>query len=654
MNVPAASALVNSADAKVVALLWAHDDPSLWADCVRTLLKVPGIAGIHIAAVDPIAARRLYSELPGLHVFEAWTLADAIEKAESVTPHVDALLVVFQPVSVPADILENVSQSVELDSRTATISFLSNSAGYLSFPYRNTSVPFGIGGMDETTVTRCLRSRDPAGELVPIPMPAGSCVLINMSPYRLCGGVDADWSDTPKLSLAQFALKAARRGFVHALDSATYVTVPWLSNLQPYEAIDDEVARHRLHVGFREFPALYDQEREAFVSPLAIGLDLARVKVQGLRILIDGSCLGDMEMGTQVQTVCLIDALARRTDVQSITVGLPNGRVPSYASRLLRNGNLRFCPSADLHFEGAGDVDIVHRPFQPDAPIPWARWKQLGKRVIITIQDLIAYKIGSYHRDGQTWLKYRESMAAAVRNADGVVTISDDTLAVVRSEKLNTEDGRICVAKNGSDHVDLDQGESIPTAVLEAGLVSQRYLLVLGANYTHKNRDLAIRVWSRLKEMGHEIALVMAGAQVPMGSSRLEEAALRLQLDEDLLSLPDVSSLERNWLMRHAALVLYPTSSEGFGLVPFEAASMGVPTVHVSFGPLRELIEDSSIPRTWSVEDLALYAHSILIEPAKASQVVRTILRNAEALTWDDTAAKLVEFYRSSLSKAPR
>ena len=36
---------------------------------------------------------------------------------------------------------------------------------------------------------------------------------------------------------------------------------------------------------------------------------------------------------------------------------------------------------------------------------------------------------------------------------------------------------------------------------------------------------------------------------------------------------------ELSWLYRHAALVLFPTLYEGFGLVPFEAAAAGTPCV---------------------------------------------------------------------------
>ncbi|WP_448229667.1 glycosyltransferase [Pseudoxanthomonas mexicana] len=634
-------------------LLMVLDNPAEWADCIRTSLGLQGATGVHVATNSPELARKLYADLANVQVFEAWTLAEAITRVESVMPGLDAVLVVDQPVSAPPGLLDKAIESMANDGRVATVSFLSNAAGYLSFPYRNTPVPYGIGGMDEAVVTEQLRAMAPDSMQVPIPMPAGGAILLALSPYRLCAS-HAGANAGVKFEMAQVALRSSRRGFSHVLDASAYLMLPWRHDHAPSELMDDEHARHALHMEFHEFPALYDQERAAIASPMAIALDLARAKVQGLRLLIDGSCLGSMEMGTQVQTVCLLDALARRADVAAISVGVPGGTVPGYATKLMRHSKISFYPEDGLHFSGAPHVDIIHRPFQPDASIPWGRWRELGKRIVITIQDLIAYKIGSYHRDGQTWIGYRDNMKSAAAAADGVVAISNDTLNVIAEEQLNVGADRACVAKNGSDHLDPNDDESIPTGVVRAGLTARRFILVLGANYTHKNRDLAIRVWDLLVKQGHDLALVMAGAQVPRGSSRLEEATLRLHAGGDLLSLPDVSSLERNWLMRHAALVLYPTSSEGFGLVPFEAASMGVPTVHVSFGPLKELIDDASIPQTWSAEGLANYAHQILVSPDKASQVVKTILRNAESLTWDDTAARLVDFYRTILSKTPR
>ena len=50
-------------------------------------------------------------------------------------------------------------------------------------------------------------------------------------------------------------------------------------------------------------------------SALQLSMAPARAKIRGLRILIDASCLGPTETGTQVQTLALIDALVRRDDV---------------------------------------------------------------------------------------------------------------------------------------------------------------------------------------------------------------------------------------------------------------------------------------------------------------------------------------------------
>ena len=388
---------------------------------------------------------------------------------------------------------------------------------------------------------------------------------------------------------------------------------------------------------------------------MAIALDSARCKLDGLRILIDGSCLGPTEMGTQVQTLALVEALAKRPDVDVVNVGLPPGGVPHYAQKLLSMPKIRFCMSEGLSFPDAPQVDILHRPFQPDSAIPWERWTMLGKRVVVTVQDLIAYRVGAYHASGESWLNYRRNMLEATSNADGVVAISDDTARSISEERLNVPRDRVFVVKNGSDHIHGDSVvESIPTMLVERDMAAVPFLLVLGATYAHKNRDLAIRVWQALRTRGHGLGLIMAGAAVPRGSSRIEEAMARRSGDDMLLVMPDVSSDEKNWLLRHAQMVLYPTSAEGFGLVPFEAARLGTPTVHVNFGPLRELIDAPEMPRDWTVESLTDYAECVLGDLGARDKLIRTVLQNANDLTWANTAAGLVNSYRTLIGDVPR
>ena len=83
---------------------------------------------------------------------------------------------------------------------------------------------------------------------------------------------------------------------------------------------------------------------------------------------------------------------------------------------------------------------------------------------------------------------------------------------------------------------------------------------------------------------------MLAGVAVAEGSSRVLEA-IELRDASGVVTLPDVTSEERNWLLRHASICLYPTSNEGFGLVPFEAARFGTPTVFTRVGPLAEVLD---------------------------------------------------------------
>ena len=138
---------------------------------------------------------------------------------------------------------------------------------------------------------------------------------------------------------------------------------------------------------------------------------------------------------------------------------------------------------------------------------------------------------------------------------------------------------------------------------------------------------------------------------MPWGSSRSLEA--QEDLDGKVFVLPGVSSEERNWLLRHASLVLYPTSAEGFGLVPYEAARFGTPTVYVGFGPLAELGGGQpGVAYSWEPEALADGAEALLTDPALARQQVLASISGGAPYTWGRAAESLAEMYRRLLARA--
>ena len=583
----------------------------------------------------------------GVTIVAARTIGELVRKARQAgAGHV---LAVPCPTAFPAAALTPALSVLDEQLSVATVSFLTNAGGQLSFPHLGHPVPHQPEGLDEDAVTTRLRRIGPAQLPAPVPSAEGPAVLVSGYALSAVGHPVDDAGVSPFAAIADFSLRARRRGFVNVVDPSTYVARlfdgsgsevtaggadrPWLEDRHP-------------------FLACAEQEVTGPESPLGVVHATARSKVLGLRVLLDGSCLGRREMGTQVQTVALIKALAASDDVDRVAVSLATD-VPAYAAAALAHPKVdaRRAPLADQ--STFGGADVVHRPFQPDGQLDVDAWRVVGRRTVLTVLDLISYRSPAYHPSGDVWLSYRRALAGAVGRVDAVVTPSLDVAHQIRTERLPVEGDRLVTSTLGMDHLGGEETATIPPALLERGYVAGPFVLVMGANYAHKNRDIARLTQGELLRRGLDLALVAAGAGVPFGSSRATEA--RMGSEGAVFVLPDIKAEERNWLLRHASLVLYPTSAEGFGFVPSEAARFGTPTVFVPTGPLGELYGELPVTaQDWSARALADAAQCLLGDPAVARAQVAAVLAASAAYTWDAAAAGLLAVYRSILSMPTR
>ncbi|WP_267554394.1 glycosyltransferase [Rhizobium rhizogenes] len=636
---------------RVSAVVWIDRNPAGWNETLASLLKVEGIGAVYAGVAHAHFMREIKIKAPRLELIAADSIFDLAQLAFSAKT--DQCFFVSSPTVLAANTLQFASFWMADDPRIATISFLSNSAGYLSFPHRNTGTPFGVDGHNEETLTKLLRERKVGDSgLIPLPIADGPGILVNFSAWEVAGQIDDKNTGNLSFALAEFSLRASRRGFNSFLDPFTFITKSPDFGEAFSSVLENPEARHALHSLHPFFPGRHDTERNSAKSVLGQALDSARAKATGLRVLIDGSALGPKEMGTQQLILQLATSLAGHADIQSVALGVPDpSNLPKYAQELRNTEKIQLVSASNLNFDGASHVDIIHRPFQPTGPIPWNRWRNLSKRTIITVQDLIAYRNGSYFKNWEEWEGYRSNFQLQLSNADSVFCISHDVIKAVKEERMPVNEQNLFVVENGADARSKDQPMRIPPSIIERGWSARSFVIVLGATYAHKNRDLALRVWARLKSQGFDHAIVLVGASVPFGSTRNEEAiASPSEFQNDILSLPEVAAEERNWLLQNSSLVFYLTAAEGFGLVPFEAACLGVPTLHVSFGPLRELIEDADLPVSYDLDTLTARAQSLLSDPIASSRSVQNIMKTLGELSWKNTAGKAVDSYFQTLS----
>ena len=473
--------------------------------------------------------------------------------------------------AVPDGFLEFAMARMDSDPRVASVSWANPIAAVLSDAHGGPLPP----------------GETPEGSEANASEPAGSAIVVNPRTFDLIGDL---WDGDGQLTLAScrnWAARANHRGLRHI----------WRSTARG----PDETSGQELM-----WPPAATDVAESQDDTSAIATLLRRIgPTPALTIAVEADWLGPHQTGAQVALVCWLESLAARDDVAELRLHhLPGDRIPEYAAHLDALPKIRVMSSL-----GTDDpADIFWRPQQPIVGSVSHGDRELGRRIVVTVLDMIEYSNGKYHASEDAWRMSRRAFRSYVRQVDGITAISSDVRDHLLAEVPGLSDGRLFVTSLGVEHLAGQvTPEQIPADLSSSfdGRIGERpYLLVLGNDYLHKNRDFAIRVWRALAEE-MPVDLVLAGLHVGAGSSSALERELQGEGPANgsrLIAVGAVSAESKNWLLSHAHVVLYPTSAEGFGFIPFEAATFGVPTCLTAFGPLAENLGRDDGLTTWSLE----------------------------------------------------
>jgi glycosyltransferase involved in cell wall biosynthesis len=365
------------------------------------------------------------------------------------------------------------------------------------------------------------------------------------------------------------------------------------------------------------------------------------------RVVLDGRCLAQPLSGTQVQVLGLLGGLVRTgTDV---TLLRPRTIHPTALSEIERLGD----DVPLVESSRVGRPDVFHRPFQVRSLHELADCLSIGERLVLTHQDMILDRTRAYANDDAAWHDYRRATSATLASADEVGFFSRHAALDAASEGALELD-RATVVTLGVDRV----AHTFADDTGQRPLGGRPYLMVVGNSYWHKNRLFALRLVRWLVDRcGWDGGLVFAGGHPGRGSSREAEQAV---LESDAVLRPRVVDLGyvpeavQGSLYRSAELVLFPSLYEGFGLIPFEAASAGTACLYTHRSSMRELLPGVGALPSFDVEEAGGFVHGVLESEAARSAVVAAISEVARTLTWDRTAAGYLEVYGRALERDPR
>ena len=197
--------------------------------------------------------------------------------------------------------------------------------------------------------------------------------------------------------------------------------------------------------------------------------------------------------------------------------------------------------------------------------------------------------------------------------------------------------------------VDIERFASRPRAIdrevrTRYGINGSKVLLAVGGIEARKNSVRILQAFQQVLNVHRDVQLVIAG-----GASLLDHVSYRRQFDallsgNDVLHravrcLGPVPDSEMSSLYRLANALIFPSVSEGFGLVVLEAMASGTPVVTSRIAPFTEYLHETDV--VWcdplSVASIANAIAMALTEPLHSRLAHRGILA-ARQYDWSNTA----------------
>jgi glycosyltransferase involved in cell wall biosynthesis len=255
---------------------------------------------------------------------------------------------------------------------------------------------------------------------------------------------------------------------------------------------------------------------------------------------------------------------------------------------------------------------------------------------IVTICDL------SFLRNPKWFSKkfyfyYKFLIPRIAKNSLKIITISEFSKNEI-IELLNAHESKIKVIHCGGseEFVNLTDND------LAIDHSKKRYILSVSTLGPRKNLELLILAFQKLKLPDLQLTIVGSKNNVFAGNNLINLT----NADKNIIFTGYISDRELNSLYRNAALFVYPSLYEGFGIPPLEAMGCGVPVVVSNVASLPEVCGDAAYyvdPR--NVESISEGIYRVLTDENLRNTLILKGLERIKLFSWEKAAKEVLNVY---------
>jgi len=295
-----------------------------------------------------------------------------------------------------------------------------------------------------------------------------------------------------------------------------------------------------------------------------------------------------------------------------------------------------------------GRPDVYHMTFFPDRS-PKDLWLPIAAHAsVVEVHDAILNRHPEYHHDARSYSGYDAFVRRLVRCCDRLLvhskSVVDEVVKDLGGDRRITD-----VAPLAVDPALRDPMPAVEAAKRRARLgVPERYFVVLGKDYPHKDHPTLLRAFARVAGA----QLVCAGSKGwHKGGVSTDELCKELGIGDRARWLQGLSDEDVKALLQGALALVYPSREEGFGLPPIEAMGLGTPVLAAASMAIPEVCGDGAwLFPTGDAAALEALMRKVLHGGPEVAALVERGRARARSYSWQRCAEQTVLCYQHALA----
>ena len=320
----------------------------------------------------------------------------------------------------------------------------------------------------------------------------------------------------------------------------------------------------------------------------------------------------------------------------NVIVGYDKKGNPIIRSRTIIEEVHRFAHQASI-IAREEEFDVIHAHDWTSYLAGVAAKIASGKKLILHVHATSFDQAASENVDPSIYKIEKECFDYA----DKIVTVSDYTKNIVVN-KHHVPAEKVVVVHNGCD---MSEPPRLPQTLTELKKQGKKIVLYHGRISIQKGVDHFIRAARRVVDVDPNVVFVVSGSGDML--TQIIEQVGAMSLSQNVRFAGALWDEERDRMFQSVDLVVMPSVSEPFGLVPFEALQHGTPSVITKQSGAAEVLTHALKVDFWDIEEMANKILSALRYPVAREQMVKEGKMQMSCLSWQQAAQKIQQIYRS-------